>query len=416
MILPALQSLEADSPLQAADCFRFTASPNTTALGAARFATAAAFFLDGVTFATWVTRIPVIQEQLHLRNAVLGVALLMISLGAMISMPLAGRFTARFGSRVMSAFTVGLFGAGLLLPGYATSIWSLCVALLVFGTGFGGINVAANAQAVTVERAYGRPIMASFHAIFSLGGIVGAAIGSVAAARHVPPAVHFTIVGVLVVAISTVLWRWLLHDRVAAERVETKRAAIFWPFIGLGTIAFCSAMGEGSMSDWSAVFLRQVSHSNASVAALGFAAFSCCMTAGRLAADRVTLGIGPSAVVRLGGTIAAIGLALAMLLPGPITAIAGFALVGLGLAALIPTTFSAAGRIPGVPASVAIAAVSTMGYFGFLVGPPIIGVASEWVTLRWALALVLLACATAAYLATRGILQRSAPLLAASSN
>ncbi|HEY2584233.1 MAG TPA: MFS transporter [Tepidisphaeraceae bacterium] len=365
---------------------------------AARIATATAFFLDGMTFATWVSRIPAVQERLHLRNATLGVALLMMSLGALLTMPLMGRLVARRGSRVGTVLAVAVFGAALPGPGVATGVITLGLALFAAGVGFGAVNVAANAQAVAVERRYGRPIMGSFHATFSFGGIVGAILGSLAAARAVPPVVHFAVVGMIVVVVAFLLGPVLIQDPPTAvpQAGQSHKGSVF---LFLGIIAFCTSMGEGAMSDWSAVFLRQVSRSPASVAALGFAAFSVSMTLGRLLADRVTIALGPAGIVRLGGLLAGTGLFVAMLLPAAATALGGFALVGLGLSALIPTIFSAAGRVPGVAPSVAIATVATTGYFGFLSGPPLIGLSSEVVSLRWAVGLVVIACGVAIALA-----------------
>ena len=367
----------------------------------ARLGTYVAFFLDGLIFATWVTRIPAIQEHLALRNSVLGLALLMVSVGGLLTMPLVGRLSVRSGSDVVTTVTLGFFAAALVLPSLAPGVIALSLSLLFFGVGFGGMNVAANAQAVTVERAYGKPIMASFHAVFSLGGIVGGFSGSLAAAVRLRPFYHFGIVSIVCLLSAVWISRMLLKDPLAshadlhASSPSTKSRRLIF----LGAIAFCSMLGEGAMADWSAVFLRQVSLSTASTAALGFAAFSIAMTGGRLVADRLTLAIGPVRIVRLGGTLAASGVLLAMLLPGTITAIAGFALVGSGLSALVPTIFSAAGRSPGIAPSVAIATVATTGYFGFLCGPPLIGLVSELVSLRWAIGFVFIAGAVAVGLA-----------------
>jgi MFS family permease len=195
------------------------------------------------------------------------------------------------------------------------------------------------------------------------------------------------------------LGRYLIPDEAGTASNAPRGRKIASGLILLGTIAFCTMLGEGAMADWSAVFLRQVSHANASIAALGFGAFSLAMTLGRVAADKVTLKLGPANVVRLGGSLAATGLMLAMLLPGTVTAIAGFTLVGAGLSALVPTIFSAAGRTPRIAASVAIATVSTTGYFGFLCGPPLIGAASEVISLRWAIVFVFVAACVAIALA-----------------
>jgi len=365
----------------------------------ARLAASAAFFLDGFTFANWVTRIPAVQERLQLRNATLGIALLMTSLGALLTMPIVGRLIARRGSRLVTTLAVSAFGASLVLPGLAGGSVSLAAALFVFGCGFGAVNVAINSQAVSVECGYGVPIMGSFHATFSFGGIAGAAAGSLAAAAHLSPLIHFILAGVAVTAVAMLLGRYLVHDDAGRQCDAPRGRKIASGLLLLGTIAFCTMLGEGAMADWSAVFLRQVSHADPSIAALGFGAFSLAMTLGRLAADKVTLKLGPAHVVRLGGSLAATGLMLAMLLPGTVTAIAGFTLVGAGLSALVPTIFSAAGRTPGIAASVAIATVSTTGYFGFLCGPPLIGAASEVISLRWAIVFVFAAACVAIALA-----------------
>jgi MFS family permease len=366
-------------------------------MGWARHAATTAFFLDGFTFGSWVTRIPAVQEKLHLSNATLGFALLMSSVGALVTMPLVGRLAARHGSRLATTLSVLLFGASLVLPGLATGAFTLGLGLFLFGCGFGGVNVAANSQAVSVERRHGEPIMGSFHASFSFGGIVGAGIGSLAAAARVSPLIHFSLIAGLVIAAALVLGRHLIADDEPGAAPEARGGVLKTApaLLLLGAIAFCTMLGEGAMADWSAVFLRQVSHSSAPVAALGFGAFSSAMLLGRLLADRVTAKLGRVRLVRLGGSLAATGLLIAMLLPGAATAIVGFAFVGLGLAALVPAVFSAAGQTPGVAASVAIATVSTIGYFGFLCGPPLIGVASQLVTLRWAIALVFVAACVA---------------------
>jgi MFS family permease len=365
----------------------------------ARWATSTAFFLDGLTFATWVTRIPAIQERLHLSNAVLGICLLMTSLGALVTMPIVGRLVVSRGSRLMATIATAAFGISLVLPALATGPISLGIFLFIFGCGFGAVNISANAQAVAVERKYASPIMGSFHATFSLGGIAGAGLGSLAAWGHVSPLIHFVFAGAIAAFAAMLLGRYLTSDDHAAINHWPGQKSHAVALMLLGAIAFCTMMGEGAMADWSAVFLRQVSHANGSIAALGFGAFSLTMTLGRLVADRVTIALGPVRLVRLGGTLAASGLMLAMLLPGTIPAIAGFALVGAGLSSLVPTVFSAAGRTPGVAASVAIATVSTTGYFGFLCGPPLIGVASEFITLRWAMAFVFAAACVVVALA-----------------
>ncbi|PQO28833.1 MFS transporter [Blastopirellula marina] len=358
----------------------------------ARFAAKTFFLLDGLIFASWVTRIPTIQEKLDLDNAALGMALLMMSIGGMVAMPLAGWLVAHLGSRWGVLFATLLFGLSLPLLALPDGVLLLSLVLLLFGAGFGAMNVAINTQAVSVERHYRRKIMSSFHAAFSLGGIAGALLGGFAASQSISPLVHFSLVGLLSVALTLTLARSLASDLVEEPTLSfTDETGHKTRCLLLGLLAFCAMLSEGAMADWSAVFLKQVSQAQPFYAAMGFAAFSTMMTIGRLAGDYVTTSIGANNTVRLGGTLTIFGITIAVLFPHTAMVILGFSFVGAGISAMVPTIFSAAAKIPGITPAVAIATVSTVGYFGFLVGPPLIGFASEFATLRWALGLVLLA-------------------------
>jgi MFS family permease len=358
-----------------------------------RLATQVVYLVDGVVFATWVTRIPEIQERLELSNAALGLALLLTSLGGLITMPVMGWWVARFGSRLGSLVAMMLFAVTLPLLALAEGVTSLSLVLLAFGAGFGAMNIAANAQAVSVEKLYGRPIMSSFHAMFSLGGILGALVGGIAAATAVTPLVHFASVGLLAGVLALSVPRFLVADTpVLAETggggVRIRQCVL------LGIIAFCSMLGEGAMADWSAAYLHQIALATPASAAMGFAAFSLMMTVGRFLGDRITMRVGADRTVRLGGVLVVFGILLSVLFPSTVPATIGFAFVGAGLSCVVPTVFSAVAKIPGVAPAVAIATVSTIGYFGFLCGPPIIGFAADLTSLRWAMLLVLLAAIT----------------------
>jgi len=259
--------------------------------------------------------------------------------------------------------------------------------------------VAMNTQAVGVERRWGRPILSSFHAWYSLGGLVGAGISSAIVAQHIAPFPHFLgaagIMGCLVGSAAL----FLLPPQVDAQ---VDAPAFVWPpaaILLMGIIAFCIVLGEGAMADWSAIYLTTI-RATPALAAAGFAAFSLTMAAMRFGGDWVTARIGPLAVIRAGGGLAAAGLAMALLVPQPTIAIAGFAAVGLGFATVFPTAISLAGKTPGMATGTAIAAVATCGYFGLLVGPVLIGGVASLVTLRLALGLVALLSCIAALLAT----------------
>jgi predicted MFS family arabinose efflux permease len=357
----------------------------------ARAAVSALFFLNGAGMANWVVRIPALQDRLHLGAAALGIALLGVAVGALVAMPLTGRVVARHGSRPVARAAALAFACALALPALATSLTLLTLALVVLGAANGALDVAMNSQAATVERHYGRPIMASFHALFSLGGLTGAAIGGSVAAHGIGPMPHLAVVafGAGVAA----LWatRGMLPANADAAPGSPSFARPTRVLLVLGVIAFCVLFGEGAMADWSAVYLRNVVGAGPGLAAAGYAAFSLAMAAGRSVGDALTIRLGPTRLVRAGGAVAALGLSCALLVAQPWAAIVGFGAVGAGLSTVFPTLLATAGRLQGQTSGTAIAAVSTFGYTGFLAGPPIIGFVAEAFTIRGGLAVVVLA-------------------------
>lgn len=359
-------------------------------LVAARFAVASLFFVNGMLFATWVSRIPAIEEQRGLSHATLGLALLLLAFGAMISMPVAGALCARFGSARVCGVGILAYCAFLPLLSVAKETWVFALCLFLFGISHGSVDVAMNAQAVQVERKYRRPIMSSFHALFSIGGLSGAATGGLIAAMGWKPANHFFLVAVAMGLLSVVVLPHLLptiETRAAGTRTFALPSKAL---IGVGVIALCIMMGEGAMADWSAVYLRRVVETPEGIAAMGYAAFSIAMATGRIVGDRVIARFGPENLVRAGGGLAATGLMMALLIPSPVFVLAGLACVGAGFATIVPMAFSAAGNARDVSPGVAIASVTTMGYLGFLLGPPLIGFLAQGVGLRVALGVIVL--------------------------
>jgi fucose permease len=269
----------------------------------------------------------------------------------------------------------------------------LMLALFCFGAAHGALDVAMNAQGVAVEERYRRPIMSSLHALFSLGGLVGAGLGSLVATAGISPLTHFSAAAILLGGSTALVAFPRLLDARETEALDlpdeiTNKPRFTWPsppLLALGAIAFCTMVGEGAMADWSAVFLRQVAGASEGVAAAGYAAFSVAMAVGRFGGDWLSARLGPVAIVRLSGLTAATGLGLALLSGRSELALVGFGAVGAGFAIVVPQVFSAAGRTPRVSSGVAVATVSTIGYFGFLVGPPFIGFLAELIGLRLAL-------------------------------
>jgi len=354
----------------------------------ARFAVAVLFFLTGAVFATWAARIPAIQATLKLSPGELGLALLGTATGELLSMNLAGYLAARFGSRSITIIASVCLSAMLPVLALAPTLPMLVGTLLLFGAAFGSVNVAMNTQGVTVERRYGRSIFNSFHACYSLGGLTGALIGGLVAARGIAPLPHFLGVALLCVIMTLVVARFLLPAHADAQGTGVAFARPTRTLLVLGLVAFCVVLGEGAMADWSAVYLNTTLRTGAGLAAAGYAAFSIVMAVGRGLGDRLTRRLGAGMMVRLGGLVAAGGLTLALVVSWVPLVLLGFALVGAGFSVIFPLTLSAAGRASQQASGTAIATVATCGYVGFLVGPAAIGFAADKLSLRVALGLV----------------------------
>jgi predicted MFS family arabinose efflux permease len=283
------------------------------------------------------------------------------------------------------------FAAVLVLPPLAPSALGLTLALVAFGALNGALDVAMNAQAATVERGYGRPIMSSFHALFSAGGLAGAAVGGLVAGAGVAPTAHLVGAAVLVGAAAPYVSRPMLPGAADAHAPGPGGHALtrLTPrLLARGLLAFDVRFAAGAMAAWTAVYLRAVAGAGAALAAGGYAAFSVTMAAGRTVGDALTARFGGRRLVQAGGAIAAAGIALALGAPAPAFGIAGFGLVGAGLATVFPSVLAAASRVPGVASGAGIALVSTLGYTGFLAGPPLIGFVADAATLRGGLAVV----------------------------
>jgi len=355
-------------------------------------------------FATWVSRIPVIESSRGLTHATLGLELFVLALGAMIAMPLSGLLSARLGSDQICRIALLLYAGTLPLLGLAPNITLFTLALFVFGLGHGALDVAMNAQAVSVEKSYRRPIMSSFHALWSTGGLVGAALGGSIAALGLPPALHFSLAAALLGGVGITSFRHLQPNKPQETVNAIDKAPLFQlpsrGLLALGAIALCVMMGEGAMADWSAVYLRKILSTTEGLAATGYAAFSIAMATGRFFGDRLAAHFGPAALVRGSASFALLGLVLLLSTPYSSIALLGFACVGIGFAPIVPMVFSAAGHRPGINPGVALASVTTLGYLGFLLGPPVIGFAAGLIGLHLALSLLLVSTLLAACLAS----------------
>ena len=363
----------------------------------ARSAVTAIFFLNGLIFGEWAARIPAVRDRVGLSDGELGIVLACAAIGSIVAMPIAGGRAARIGSRRATrvAFALMCLASGIIA--LAPSLVALCALALFYGASMGSLDVTMNAHGVAVEKRYDRAILASFHAAFSIGGLAGGAIGALAAAADVDVRVQLAVVAAIAAAIGLTWSRRFLG---AGEDAMGHADPVFVRpprrLLALGALAFACLLIEGASADWSAVYLRDELGTTAAVAAIGFTAFSVTMTLGRVFGDRLVDRFGPEAVVRSGGTIAAVGFGLALLASAPVPGIVGFACLGAGMSGVVPIVFRASGHVPGMAAGVGLAAVSSTGYLGFLVGPPTIGGLAELLGLPAALGvLVVLAVAVA---------------------
>ncbi|MER5651230.1 MFS transporter [Streptosporangium sp. NPDC002524] len=346
------------------------------------------FLLSGMAIGTWTARIPSIKQGLGLSEGELSLGLLGIAAGAIAGMQVVGRLVDRYGSvKVMlpMAFAQSLV---LVLPALMPNLAGLAVALFAFGAVHGTLDVAMNANAVEIEQAVGRPIMSSFHAVFSIGGFLGAAAGGLLAQAALSPGATFTVVAAVIVTLAVWAARWALSLTAPSAPTGTGPATGGGGgVLLLGVLAFCCMIGEGAAADWSSVYLSESLNSSDGFAAAAYAAFSIMMTAGRLAGDRLAILLGPVNLVRACGALAASGLGLGLLADHQIAAVIGFGCFGAGLSCIVPQVFSAAGRRDPARAGKALARVASLGYVGFLSGPVLIGGAAELVGLPRALAI-----------------------------
>jgi MFS family permease len=362
-----------------------------------RLVVTAVFFANGLVFSSLFARLPAIKADLGLSDGELGVTLLFSTAGLVAAQVYTGAAVVRWGARDVLRVAGPAYALAATLPALAPSVVLLAVALLALGSANGALDLTMNVEGAAVERRYRRPIMSSLHAAFSFGALVGAGSGALVAAAGVPPEPHLAGVAVVALLIVTAAARQLSPDR-SEESGAPMLARPSRELGALGLLAFCVLLAEGSVADWSGVYLRESMGSSEALAAAGLAAFSLTMAVGRLVGDRVTAAVGRATLAGAGSLVAGTGLALAVAVKDPAVSIAGFAAMGTGLATTFPLVVSAAAnRVEDSPGA-SLAAVTTAGYTGFVIGPPAIGFLSEAFSLRTALLLPVVACLVAAAL------------------
>ena len=383
----------------------------TRELQKARSATQFIFLVCGIGMASWAPMVPYAKDRLGLDDAQLGLLLLLLGGGALLTMPLSGVLVNRFGSRAVMMAAIGMVAVTLPLLLLLPSVTAMAVTLFLFGAGIGTTDVAMNAHGVQVQNLYGRPIMSSLHGLFSVGGLVGSLGLGFLIKLGLPPIDAAISIAVLLAVIAAIQYKRLLTSQREKEAVgrfsavegdqPENRGQLPWlhgSVLFLGVMCFVAFLSEGAMLDWGAVFLRDVKGVSAELSGAGYAAFSIAMAAMRLLGDGIVTRMSGEKVVIYGSLIGAAGLCLTMMSPWVLGALAGFVLLGIGAANIVPVFFSEAGRLPGIPPAIGIPAITTMGYAGQLAGPALLGFIAFYFSLPTAfgfLALMLVGVAVA---------------------
>ena len=346
-----------------------------------RAAVGAMFFMTGLCFASWASRIATIQQKLSLSDAALGGVLFAMPVGLMLSLPFSGWVVTKIGSRRLLAFALSVYGIVLISLGSVDHVYMLVICLMLFGFAGNATNIAVNTQAVATEALYSKPIMASFHGLWSLAGFTAAGIGTYMIGNGILPAPHFMIIAAVTIVSVGICWRYLHNDK----NPPSAGPAFVIPdksLITLGLIAFCSMICEGAMFDWSIIYFKKIVLAEKAWVAAGYTAFMFTMATGRFVADSFAARFGLKRTLQVSGSLTTTGLLIAVMFPTLPMAIAGFLLIGAGVSSVVPMVYSAAGRSATMLPGAAIAAVSTIAFVGFLIGPPVIGFLAGAFTLR----------------------------------
>ncbi len=356
-----------------------------------RVATTVYFFLSGFGYSSWASRIPSIQQKLHLDEAQLGTVLLALPVGLIVTLPFTGRMLGRFNSRKIMLLGVVFFSLVLCLPGFTTNILQLIAVLFCFGSSRNMLNLSMNAQAVGVQGFFSRSIMTTFHAVWSIAGFAGAGVGYLMVKYNVPPTWHLTAIALAVLLTALLFYPATLHQ----EPLTTAEKKPFFAFperslLSFALICFASMACENTMYDWSVIYFQKAVHATKPAATLAFVVYMVAMTLGRFTGDRLVASLGVSRILQASGWLIFGGLMTAVLFPFPLTAGLGYVMTGLGVSCIVPLVFRIAGRSKTSSSGHALASISSIGYLGFLLVPPLVGFVAQKANLRWSFGIIAL--------------------------
>jgi MFS family permease len=358
-----------------------------------RVAVSVAFASNGIAAGSFMVRIPDFKEKLDITNSQFGLALFILMIGVLISIKKAGSLAAKYGSRTIAIpATVGI-AVAMFLVSLTDTYLLFSIALFLFGFTLATQDISMNAHAIAVEHEYKARFMSTFHAIFSIGGLVGALLAGVLAQYKVSLFTHSIAVGSVVALLAFLFRNWWLPASVDIHPIEKGKKKIKKPriFLILGILGFCGQVGEGAAGDWGGILARDEFGASPFLSSMPYVVFSATMVIGRLFGDRITTKYPAGKILSLGGLVSGGGLIAGLLVGGIYGQIFGWLTLGAGLSILIPILFSESGRIAKeeyageIAPSEGVAMVSGVAYFGFMAGPPIIGLLSGFIDLRWAM-------------------------------
>ena len=354
-----------------------------------RVALGALFFFMGICFASWAARIPDIQSKFQLSEGQLGTLLLCLPIGSMVGLPIAGWSVHHYGSRIVILICSFAYALSLPLIGLAPNLWVIAPVLILFGMLGNIMNISLNTQALGLENQLGKSILASFHGVWSMAGFTGAGLGAGMIFLSFSPAAHYVVVALLSILMILLSQKFVINDKQAAGEegglVLRKPDSLL---LRVGLISFLGMMAEGCMFDWSGVYFKKIVEAEPELVSLGYVCFMGAMASGRFVTDKAINRYGKIPVLQVSGILIFLGLLLAVLFPSLYTAALGFLMVGFGVASIVPVSYGIAGRSKLYSPSVALAMVSTLSFFGFLVGPPLIGFIAEAFNLKISFALI----------------------------
>jgi MFS family permease len=354
-----------------------------------RVALGALFFFMGICFASWAARIPDIQAKFQLSEGELGTLLLCLPIGSMVGLPIAGWSVHHYGSRIVILICSFAYALSLPLIGLAPNLWVITPVLILFGMLGNIMNISLNTQALGFENLLGKSILASFHGIWSMAGFTGAGLGAGMIFLSFSPAAHYVVVALLSILMILLSQKFVINDKRASGEegglVLRKPDSLL---LRVGLISFLGMMAEGCMFDWSGVYFKKIVEAKPELVSLGYVCFMGAMASGRFVTDKAINRYGKIPVLQVSGILIFLGLLLAVLFPSLYTAALGFLMVGFGVASIVPVSYGIAGRSKLYSPSVALAMVSTLSFFGFLVGPPLIGFIAEAFNLKISFALI----------------------------